>query len=55
MWERQKVKGGLTRSNDGENGDQRRDRGRRTPLDEVGVTEGKIKTVRREVRVKGRR
>jgi len=55
LGERQKVKGGLTKSNDGESSDQRRERGRRRPLHEIGVTGGKMKTLRGEVRVKGRR
>lgn len=50
------MKGGLTRSNDGEKGDQRRERGRRAPLDDISVTEGKMKTWREEKgRVEGRR
>lgn len=49
------MKGGLTKDNNGENGDQRRERGRRTLLDEKSVIEEKIKTLRGEVRAKGRR
>lgn len=49
------MKGGLTSSGDGETGDQKRQRGRRPPLDDISVTEGKMKTQRREGRVKGRR
>lgn len=49
------MKGGLTKNSDGENGDQRRERGRRTLLDETSVTEEKMKTSGREVRGKGRR
>lgn len=49
------MRGTLTRRDDGENGDQRRERWSRALLDEMGVTEEKMKTLRREVRVKGER
>ena len=49
------MKGGLTRSDGGENSDQRREGGRRPPPDDVSVTEEKMQTPRRGARGKGQK
>lgn len=47
-----KVKGGLAKSNDGENGEQRREKMRGTLLKGTSVTEEKIKTLKEREEVK---